>query len=153
MFELPFQDGQFDLIWSEGAIYVIGLETGLRAWKRLLRPDGSLVVSDIVWLTDSPSSEVRDFWRQECPDMADVETTRSRIERCGFRVFDYFIVPVELWELNYYRPMEHQVDRLEAKYPDNTAALEVATALRQEIAMFRAGEGSISYVFWLLDQH
>ena len=29
-------DGAFDLIWCEGAIYNVGFEAGLRAWRRLL---------------------------------------------------------------------------------------------------------------------
>lgn len=152
MFALPFGDRQFDLIWSEGAIYNMGLENGLRSWRRLLRPDGLIAVSDIVWLNDNPSTEVKQFWERECPDMTDVQTTRNRIDQCGYAVFDHLIFPTKLWEMNYYRPMEVQLDRLRQKYPGNASALEVVTALRQEIAMFRAGEGSFSYVFWLLQQ-
>ena len=32
MFELPFEPALFDLIWSEGAIYIIGFERGLKEW-------------------------------------------------------------------------------------------------------------------------
>ena len=32
---LPFEPGQFDLIWSEGAIFIMGFVQGLRAWKPL----------------------------------------------------------------------------------------------------------------------
>ncbi len=31
---LPFADGQFDLLWSEGAIYNIGFENGIQRWRR-----------------------------------------------------------------------------------------------------------------------
>src|SRR5512143_1497178 len=37
MFELPFEDAAFDLIWSEGAIYQMGFDHGLRSWRRFLR--------------------------------------------------------------------------------------------------------------------
>jgi ubiquinone/menaquinone biosynthesis C-methylase UbiE len=33
---LKFASESFDLIWSEGAIFVIGFEKGLREWRRLL---------------------------------------------------------------------------------------------------------------------
>jgi ubiquinone/menaquinone biosynthesis C-methylase UbiE len=35
MDNLPFQNGEFDLIWSEGAIANIGFEKGLNHWKRV----------------------------------------------------------------------------------------------------------------------
>ena len=34
MDDLPFREGELDLIWSEGAIYNIGFERGLREWRR-----------------------------------------------------------------------------------------------------------------------
>ena len=40
MDNLPFQNEELDLIWSEGAIYNIGLELGLNEWRRYLKPGG-----------------------------------------------------------------------------------------------------------------
>ena len=40
MRSLDFADGSFDLIWCEGAIYSVGVEAGLRDWRRLLRRNG-----------------------------------------------------------------------------------------------------------------
>ena len=34
MFDLPFPEHCFDCIWSEGAVYILGFEEGLRKWKR-----------------------------------------------------------------------------------------------------------------------
>ena len=36
MFDLKYDDVSFDLIWCEGAIFVIGFEKGLCEWRRLL---------------------------------------------------------------------------------------------------------------------
>ncbi len=38
---LPFEKEQFDLIWSEGAIFIMGFEQGLNAWKPLVKKGGS----------------------------------------------------------------------------------------------------------------
>ena len=46
MCQLEMPDQAFDLIWCEGAIYVVGVETGLQQWRRLLIPAGHLVVSE-----------------------------------------------------------------------------------------------------------
>ena len=45
---LPFEPGSLDAIWSEGAIYNIGFEHGVRAWRSFLRPGGVLAVTEIA---------------------------------------------------------------------------------------------------------
>jgi ubiquinone/menaquinone biosynthesis C-methylase UbiE len=35
--DMSFPDENFDIIWSEGSIFVIGFERGIRAWKRFLK--------------------------------------------------------------------------------------------------------------------
>lgn len=37
MDKLPFGDEEYDVIWSEGAIYNIGFEKGVKDWKRFLK--------------------------------------------------------------------------------------------------------------------
>ena len=49
--DLPFNEGEFDLIWSEGAIYNIGFENGLKKLKGYLKIGGYLAVSEITWIT------------------------------------------------------------------------------------------------------
>ena len=46
MFDMEFPDENFDIIWAEGSISVIGFERGLKEWKRFLKPTGFLVVHD-----------------------------------------------------------------------------------------------------------
>lgn len=40
MDQLPFEDDQFDVIWSEGAVYNMGFEKGVADWHRFLKPGG-----------------------------------------------------------------------------------------------------------------
>ena len=47
MDNLPFQNEELDLIWSEGAIYNIGFERGLNEWRRYLKPGGYIAVSEV----------------------------------------------------------------------------------------------------------
>ena len=37
MDNLPFQNEELDLIWSEGAIYNIGFERGMNEWNKYLK--------------------------------------------------------------------------------------------------------------------
>jgi SAM-dependent methyltransferase len=47
MFALNYEDNSFDLVWCEGAIFIIGFEKGLREWRRLLTDNGYLGVSEL----------------------------------------------------------------------------------------------------------
>jgi ubiquinone/menaquinone biosynthesis C-methylase UbiE len=49
---LPIEPGSLDAIWSEGAIYNMGFENGVRQWRRFLKPGGILAVSELTWLTE-----------------------------------------------------------------------------------------------------
>ena len=46
MDDLPFRDGEFDIIWAEGSIYNIGFERGLAEWRRFLKPGGVIAVTE-----------------------------------------------------------------------------------------------------------
>ena len=48
MDNLPFQEGELDLIWSEGAIYNIGFERGLNEWRKYLKPGGYIAVRELM---------------------------------------------------------------------------------------------------------
>ena len=52
MDELPFQPGELDLIWCEGAIYNIGFERGVNEWHKYLKDGGYITVSEASWFTD-----------------------------------------------------------------------------------------------------
>jgi ubiquinone/menaquinone biosynthesis C-methylase UbiE len=56
MNRLPFPNISFDLIWSGGAAYVNDFDKALREWRSLAKPGGSLVVSELSWSANSPSS-------------------------------------------------------------------------------------------------
>ena len=48
MGNMDFLDESFDIIWAEGSIAVVGFKTGLKEWRRFLKPNGFLVVHDEI---------------------------------------------------------------------------------------------------------
>ena len=83
-----FSQHQFDLIWAEGSVYIIGFQKGLEEWKGLLKPNGKsfparliriIAASELSWLHSDPPEEVQNFWNQgnELIDGGDV----SRLPR------------------------------------------------------------------------
>ena len=61
MNEMVFEPNSFDVIWSEGAIYLIGFELGLAKLKEFVKPGGYVTVSEAVWLDPDPPREVVEF--------------------------------------------------------------------------------------------
>ena len=110
---LPFEPESFDLIWSEGAIYVMGFERGLRAWQRFVRHGGYVVVSELSWLVDDPPAPARDFWNDAYPAMQSVAENRAIIERSGYERVADFVLPKSAWLDGYYAPLARRMDTLE----------------------------------------
>ena len=72
MQRLEFPSGSFNLVWCEGAICVVGFDTGLRAWHRLLTPGGHVALTEVCWTKPDPPPDCLAFWTQEYPAIRDV---------------------------------------------------------------------------------
>ena len=57
------------LIWSEGAIYNIGFERGLKEWRRFLKEGAYLAVSEASWFTEKRPAEIETFWQDAYPEI------------------------------------------------------------------------------------
>ncbi|MEM8617593.1 MAG: class I SAM-dependent methyltransferase, partial [Pseudomonadota bacterium] len=101
---LPFVEASLDAIWSEGAIYNIGFENGVRAWRHYLKPGGILAVSELTWLTDKRPAELDQHWAQEYPEVATASAKMAILETNGYTPIGYFPLPPHCWLDNYYRP-------------------------------------------------
>jgi SAM-dependent methyltransferase len=104
----PFPEGSFDLVWSEGAIYNIGFEQGLKRWRRRLRTGGFVAVTEVSWLCETPPGKLVDFWASEYPAMTNIEDNLTMIRSAGFEPVGHFVLPAEDWE-NYYGPLQEQL--------------------------------------------
>lgn len=124
MTDLPFSEASFDLIWSEGSAYIMGVKKALKAWRPLLTEQGHLVFSDMVWRTDKPSEQAVEFWQQEYPDIQLVETRLEQIAKAGFRVVSHFAQSEQAW-LNYYRPLKARIIELEPQMSESAALQDI----------------------------
>lgn len=152
MFEMTFQDESFDLIWSEGAIYITGFTKGLSDWKRYLKHGGHLVCSEISWLVNNPSPENQAFWQAEYAEMATIETKLVQASEIGYRYISHFVCPEEDWTENYYNPIEKNIEQMKRKYVSDKAAQQVIDMLEQEIDLYRRFGHEYSYVFYILQK-
>lgn len=148
MTALPWGDASFDLVWSEGAAYAMGLPAALAAWRRLLRPGGRLALSEAVWLTADPPEAPRRFWQDAYPAMTDVPGCRAIFERAGFRPCGDFVLPASAW-WEYYEPLRARLEVVAAERPGDPAVERVLAEHRREIAMYERHGDAYGYAFFV----
>ena len=149
MFDLHFADC-FDVIWSEGAIYIIGFEEGLRDWRPLLKSGGYVAVTELSWIRPDPPQEIVDEWAREYPGMRSVEDNLSRVRAAGYRAVEHFILPESSWWEPYYLPMQSRVEKLREKYRGNAEARGLLDTKLIEIEMYRKYSAWYGYVFYVM---
>jgi SAM-dependent methyltransferase len=150
---LPFDDGTFDLIWSEGAIYLVGFERGLKLWRRLLTANGVVVVSELTWLSSDPPEEARRFWKRNYPAMENLEKNAKLVADSGYDLLATYLLPPKAWFLDYYDPLERRIDLLCEKYKGDSALLAELNEQREEIDLYRRYYDAYGYVFYAMQQN
>jgi ubiquinone/menaquinone biosynthesis C-methylase UbiE len=150
MSDLRFPDGSFDVVWSEGAIFVVGFAEGLRTWRRLLAPGGHLVVSELCWLRANPAPEVREFFSSAGAEVGDMAARRAAIAEAGYELVGDFVLPDAGWWQNYYVPIAAALEPFRAAHADDPVALAVAERSEQEIEMYRRHRGAYGYGFFAM---
>ncbi|MBN2644634.1 MAG: class I SAM-dependent methyltransferase [Desulfuromonadaceae bacterium] len=142
---LPFEDGEFDVIWSEGAIYNMGFEAGVSAWRRFLKPGGKLIVSEITWLRATRPSELESHWQTEYPEIDVASNKVGILEQHGYSPQGYFVLPVHCWLENYYRPMQGRFGAFLERHGHSEQAKAVVEAEQHEIALYETYRDDYSY--------
>jgi SAM-dependent methyltransferase len=149
MFDLPFAQCSFDCIWSEGAIYIMGLEMGLPYLKSLLKPGGYLAFTEISWIKPNHPDEVTSYWQTEYPAIRSMPENLKIIQASGYNVIAHFILPTSSWWNDYYTPMENRLPLLLEKFKDYPEVGDTFAAVRKEIEMYRKYSDYYGYVFYI----
>lgn len=147
---LPFADGAFDLLWSEGAIYIVGFDTGLAEWRRLLEPGGYLVVSEASWFRPDPPDELAEFWAEGYPGMRSLEANAAAAKANGWEVVATFHLPETAWTEGYYAPLRKRLTEFRRRHADDEEALGVAAMIEREMELFEAYSDDYGYAFYVL---
>jgi SAM-dependent methyltransferase len=145
MDNLPFGDGELDIIWSEGAIYNIGFAKGVVDWRRYLKKGGLLVVSEITWITNSRPLELQRHWDSEYPEI-DLASAKIRVlERSGYGPVGYFVLPERCWLDHYYRPMQERFADFLELHGNSDSARAIVAAEQREIELYERYKDHVSY--------
>ncbi len=139
---------QFDLLWSEGAAYILTFAGALQKWRPLMAEGGLALVSELSWFGPERPKEALAFWTMAYPDMVDEQANVESAERNGFEVLFTERLPAQAWWTNYYAPLSAQ---LEVHAGSSSPTVQEAIAeTRQEMDLFRAHSAFYGYTFYVL---
>ncbi len=131
IFDIDFPDESFDIIWSEGSIFLIGFERGLKEWRRLIREKGFLIVHDETTNTNKKIKIIPD---------------------CGYSLIDYFILSKDVWWAEYYCHLENRIRELKKKYSDDSTAQGVLDNEQGELDAFKKRPESYGSIFYIMQR-
>ncbi|HKX72795.1 MAG TPA: class I SAM-dependent methyltransferase [Candidatus Saccharimonadales bacterium] len=143
---VSYPDESFDLVWSEGAAYFIGWARALTSWKRLLKPEGYLIATDMFWTTDSPTPELADFFKDD--NVLTLEQGSEIARQSGYVVRKTYIQPDSDWFDEYYSALEERAEKFSAQ-PDPKLR-EAGDQAKQEIAIRRKYKTEYQHVGFVL---
>lgn len=146
-----FAPGRFDLIWSEGALYNIGIDVALKLYHDLLKAQGYMAFTEAVWREANPPEEVVAMFA-DYPAMGDVDNVIATIAQSGFKLVDHFPLPNEAWIEEFYAPMEQRIGALRKKYSDDPQALATLDDIAKEPALHRRHPDSYGYEFFVVQR-
>ena len=140
---------RFDLVWSEGALYSIGLGNALRVCHDLLRPGGYLVFTDAVWRREDPPPAVRAGFDMDYPEMGWLEDDIAVIKDCGFDYVNNFTLSEDAWWDDFYSPMENRIAQLRIKYANDVEASGILSQIAEEPELHRKYSDFYAYEFFI----
>jgi len=142
--------GEFDLIWSESAIYSIGRTCAFSCWRPLLKPHGWLVFSDTVWQRQpsARSDKASAFWAREYPDMTTAADIVDELSAAGFNPLDPVLSDRNAWS-NYYQPLRDRLRLLRKRGDCPQALTKVIAEFEREIDVYDCAGDEVALYFFL----
>jgi len=146
---LSFQKEEFDLIWSEGAIDVIGFEKGLAHWHGFLKRNGYVAVTCPSLLTYERPAEIEKFWVDAGSSIDTIESNISIMQKVGYSFVSAFTLPEKCWVENYFIPREAADKVLLEKYSGNKTVEAYIAENKYEEELYSKYNQYYGYVFYI----
>jgi ubiquinone/menaquinone biosynthesis C-methylase UbiE len=149
MESLQLSPGSLDLIWSEGAIYNMGFDAGIAAWRPFLKPTGVIAVSELTWTTIGRPRQIEDYWSREYPGIRSAPENLHALELGGYQPLGFFMLPSPCWEANYYGTLEQGFEAFLGRHEHHDGARKIIEAELREINLYTKYGAWYSYGFYI----
>lgn len=150
---LTFPHAQFDVIWAEGSIYIMGFEEALEDWKKFLRPEGLILCNDLCWKESLVSKRYKTEITEVFGELDFYKHRGQMAKDKGYIQKDLFLQPHSDWAEGYYLPLSRRLEEMKEKYPPTeefAQAQEAMAQLEREIDLFRNYAPFYAYVYFVL---
>jgi len=149
MDNLPFQNNEFDLIWSEGAIAQIGFEKGLNYWKNFHKKGGYIAVTYESWFTDERPAEIEKWWVDAVPEIGTIGYNILIMQKAGYIPVATFTLPENCWIDTYFVPQKALQESFLRKYAGNKTVENFIADNKYEEELYTKYKQYYGYVFYI----
>ena len=133
---MEFAAESFDVIWAEGSIHVMGVEPALKAWRRLVRSGGYVVVHEMAWLKTGAPPEIVAYWREVFGGIQTVDQYAEAAKRCGYNVVGHFLLSKDFWGREYYGSLARRIEIVKHKYAGKAGLQDVLAEPQREVELY-----------------
>ena len=156
MDDISFPEEFFDIIWSEGSSFIIGIEQALKYWRKFLKSRGYLAISDLIWFNRNAPEDLKEFINriyEGLPKMLDNKQVLNLIEKYGYQLIAKFKLNEKRdWWDNLYIPLEKSIPKFRVKYKDNNKFLAMLDMNVEEIEYFKKYSDLYGYMFYIMQK-
>jgi len=149
MENLPFQNEELDLIWSEGAIYNIGFQRGLNEWRKFLKTSGYIAVSEASWFTEERPAEIDNFWKNAYSEIDLISNKVAQMQKAGYIPMATFVLPENCWIEHFYALQIATQEKFLKKYAGNKTVEGFIAYQRHEAELYYKYKEFYGYVFYI----
>lgn len=149
MDNLPFQNEELDLIWSEGAIYTIGFEQGINKWHKFLKTGAFIAVTEASWFTEERPVEIDEFWKGAYPEIDTIPQKVIQLQKAGYIPIAAFVLPENCWIENFYAPQVSVQEKFLIQHAGNKTAEKFLEYQRHEAELYYKYKKFYGYAFYI----
>ena len=153
MLDMPLPPEGFDIVWAEASIHTIGFEKGLEALRAFIRPEGFLVVHELVWIRPDPPEEILDRWKVRFSGILSIEEFKELIASYNFMLMECFSLPDDFWGRVYYESVGKRIEHLRGKYSDNPEALAILNGEQSEVDLYYESSRWFGSAFFVMQRN
>lgn len=150
MMELPFSKNSFDIIWIEGAIHEVGFENGIKEFRKYLKPNGYLVISDYVYTKPNRPLELARYFEDFYPDINTVDYNTALAEYNNYKVIDSYVLEEGAWWESYFKPLRIRLQELNDIYRMDLIARKTLDSREKEIILREKYKEYFGFAFYIL---
>jgi len=129
IFDMEFDNASFNIIWSEGSVYVIGFQKGLTEWKRFLKQNGFLIIHD---------------------EKVGFDKKLQQISSSGYDLLGYFTLNEDVWRDEYFAPLEKMIYEIQLQQLNDLKVVETLHTFKKELDIFKMNPQSCASVYFIM---